>query len=379
VGVLTGDFNNDPHSAQSLRREDFDEIHQHRTLAETTEFLRSQKVAAVVPGHPTALEWSDLFAQSLGVPGNPVASLEARFNKRIMKEYWAEHGVPCADWFESKDLESVLSWVAGRGFPVVLKPNRSSGSYNVFVCRSNQEVAAAFAAITTGPDVDGHRYESALVEEYLDGDEYFMNLLHDGYGSSLISLARCEKIERGGHLSIYRNIWSMALDDPLAREVLPQVQAANAALGVRVGINDTEFKMTSRGFRVIEVNNRLPGVGIPRMIQQCSGLNCYQENVRLFLGEYLRPLEQYRFARHYCICCLSNERPGRVQAYTGVDEVTKLPSFHDMSVSARVGAHCPETKDLISAWGLVFLVNEDEAQLQADADAVHALMQLRVE
>lgn len=378
IGILTRDFQ-DPYTAQSLRRDDFVEIYRHETVAKTLEFLRDRQVAAVVPGDQMALEWSDLFADSLGLVGNPVASMGARFNKRIMKEYWAAHGVPCADWYESGDLKSVLAWVRDRGYPVVLKPNASTGSCNVFVCADDREVTAAFTVITTEPDADGTYYDAALVEEYLDGDEYFMNLLHDGQVSSAISLARYDKLQRNGRASIYRNIRSVSLDDPLAREVLPLVQAANAALGVRVGINDTEFKMTSRGFRVIEVNNRLPGASTPRMIHTCTGLNCYQEAVRLFLGEYAGHLSDHRFLRHYCVCCLVNDQAGRVLGYTGVEEVTDLPSFDDLRLIAKPGAQWPVTRDLASAWGLVWLVNEDEDQLGKDVEAAHALLKLRVE
>jgi hypothetical protein len=161
--------------------------------------------------------------------------------------------------------------------------------------------------------------------------------------------------------------------------VFPQIKAANTALGVRFGINDTEFKMTSRGLRVIEVNNRLPGAGTPRMIHKCSGLNCYQETVRLYLGQRPGPSDDYRFIRHYCVCCLINDRAGRVVGYEGVKEVTSLPSFDDIRFIADLEADWPVTRDLASAWGLVWLVNEDQAELDRDAEAVHALLRLRVE
>lgn len=379
IGVLTQDWH-DSYVAQSLRPQDFVELYRHRTHAETTAFLRSREVAAVIPGDHVALEWSDRFACSLGVPGNPVESMWARFNKRIMKEHWSASGVPCADWLESGDLQEILSWVLRRCFPVVLKPSTSAGSFHVFLCTSEREVADAFEAIIQVPDIDGRRYDTALVEEYLDGDEYFMNLMHDGRGGSeLVSVAKYEKIQRAGRASIYRNIRSMALDDPLACEVLPHIKAASAALGVRLGINDTEFKMTSRGLRVIEVNNRLPGAGTPRMIHKCSGLNCYQEAARLFLGEQVRLPSDFRFARHYCVCFLINDRAGRVTGYDGIDEARSLPSFEDVRLIADPGADWPVTIDLAGAWGLVWLVNEDKTQLDRDTDAVHALMRLRVE
>lgn len=379
IGILTTDVHC-AYTAQTLRREDFAEIYQHRTVEETVSFLKDRKVAAVVPGDQLALRLSDLLAESLGVTGNPAETIEARVNKRIMKERWSANGVPCARWFESGDPSAVLSWARSQGFPVVLKPNASTGSCHVFKCTDENEVASAFRIITNEPDDEGFRYETVLAEEYLDGDEYFINLLHDGSGESwIVSMARYEKIQRDGRASIYRNIRSMELNDPLASEVLPEIKAANSALGVRVGINDTEFKMTSQGLRIIEVNNRLPGAGTPRMIQRCSGLNCYQTNARLFMGQRPDPSEDFTFKRHYCVCCLISDRAGRVVARDGVEAVAGLPSFDDIRFIADEGAYWPVTVDLSTAWGLVWLVNEDQDQLDRDVAAVHSLLRLRVE
>jgi len=379
IGILTCDLQC-AYTAQTLRRDDFTQIYRHRTTEETVSFLKDHEVMAVIPGDQLALRLSDLLAHSLGVPGNPAESMEARVNKRIMKEYWSANGVPCASWFESGDLGAVLSWAKSQGFPVVLKPNASTGSCHVFKCADEREVTSAFAVITNEPDDEGFQYDTVLAEEYLDGDEYFINLLHDGSGESrIVSMARYEKIQRDGRASIYRNIRSMALTDQLADEVLPQVKAANAALGVRVGINDTEFKMTSRGLRIIEINNRLPGAGTPLMIHKCSGLNCYQANIRLFMGQRPGPSEDYQFTRHYSICCLINDYAGQVVGYEGVERVASLPSFDSIRFIADTGAYWPATIDLATAWGLVWLVNEDRAQLDQDVEAVHSLLRLRIE
>lgn len=378
VAVMTQEFHT-PYVADAFQADLFDEVYRHRTLADTLSFLKDRKVAGIIPGTQTALDVVDVFAQGLGVLGNPVESIAARSNKRIMKEYWKAHGVPCADFLDSGSLTEVLDWAAATGYPVVLKPNASSGASHVYVCTDEREVAEAFRVITSSPDMYDRRFSTVLVEEYLDGDEFFMNLLHDGSADSpMVSVARYEKLQRDGHASIYRNFKSLPLDDPLALSVLPHIRAANECVGVRYGINDTEFKMTSRGPRMIEINNRLPGASTPQMIEKCSGLNTYQANVRIFLGEYVRQPE-YRFDRHYCVCCLINDRPGRVTGYAGEEEVRKLASFDGSRMIARVGSHWPATRDMTTTWGLIRLVHEDREQLDRDAETVHGLMRLLVE
>lgn len=378
IAVMTQEFHA-PYLADSFTPHTYSEIYRHISAADTISFLKDRAVSAVVPGAQTALDHADLFSAGLGLVGNPVSSMAARNNKRAMKECWRASGVACADFLESGKLDSVLSWAQAIGYPVVLKPNASAGASHVYVCANEWQVADAFHVITSTPDIYDRRFTTVLAEEYLDGDEYFMNLLHDGTGpAALVSVARYEKIQRDGHASIYRNFGSLPLDDPLAAQVLPYIRAANQAVGVHYGINDTEFKMTSRGPRVIEINNRLPGAGTPLAIQKCSGLNTFQENIRIFLGEHTRQSE-YRFHRHYNVCCLINDRPGRVVGYTGMEEVGRLPSYDGVRMIASVDAHWPATEDLSTTWGLVRLVHEDREQLDRDAEAVHALMRLIVE
>lgn len=378
IAVMTQEFHT-PYVIDTFVPGDYREVYRHTSLDDTVDFLRDHGAAAVVPGNQPALDVTDLLADGLGVLGNRTGSIRARSDKRVMKEYWTAGGVACADFEESDDLMAILAWAKSTGYPVVLKPSASSGASHVYVCTDEREAADAFRKILGSPDLFGHRANTVLAEEYLDGDEYFMNLLHDGTApAALVSVARYEKIRRDGHPSIYRNFKSMPLDDPLALDVLPYIRAANEAIEVGYGINDTEFKMTSRGPRVIEVNNRLPGASTPLMIQRCSGLNTFQENIRIFLGTYVRAPE-YRFDRHYCVCCLINDRPGRVFGYSGVDKVRELPSYDGTRLVAKVGMDWPETRDLTTTWGLVRLVHEDRGQLDRDAEAVHGLLRLLVE
>ncbi|MGW4467826.1 ATP-grasp domain-containing protein [Micromonospora sp. NPDC004704] len=377
ICVLTQEYRT-PYITQTFDPADFSEVYQHSSIDETVAFLKGRGVVAVVPGAPPSLKIVDVLAESLGLIGNPTESLEARRNKRVMKEYWTRHGVPCAAFHESGDLESIISWADGHRYPVVLKPNASVGGVHVFVCANRQEVVDAFNVIVSQADPYHQRFSTVLAEEYLDGDEYFMDLAHAGDGEAVpIAFAKYEKIQRDGNASIYRNMFSLPLDDPIALAALPYVRSVNDALDVRYGINDTEFKMTSRGLRVVEVNNRLPGASVPLMIQKCSGLNVFQENIRIFV-DGRRTSGDHHFERHYNICCLINDEPGVVQSYAGLEGVRELPSYDGERMIAPQGVHWPVTRDLDGCWGLIRLVHEDREQLFRDAEAVHGMMRLLV-
>jgi biotin carboxylase len=376
IAVFTRDFTT-AYVLNSYQPERYAAQYRHRTLADTLAYLAERGLRAIVAGAQTGLKLSDLVADSLGLVGNPVQSASARTSKRAMKERWARLGVPCAAWHESSDVASILKWAEREGYPVVLKPDSSSGSEHVYLCNDPAEVRRAFDAITRQPDMFDRRFRTVLAEEYLDGDEYFIDLLHDGTGpAEIISVARYDKYQGNGAAGICRGFRSLPLDHSVAQQALPYVRAASEALEVRYGINDAEFKLTSRGLRLVEVNNRLPGANTVQMIENCSGLNCLQANIEIFLGRYVRPASGYQFTRHYSVCCLINDHAGEVTGYQGLAEISELPSYHSSRLAAEVGRYWPITRNLSTAWGMVWLVHDDPAQLGKDSAAVHEAARL---
>jgi biotin carboxylase len=355
----------------SFRPHDFEEVLEHRDLETTFRSLKARKVRALLPGTSSALGLVDLLAARLGLPGNPLASARCRRDKALMKKCLLEHDIPCAAFAESARLGVLRRWSERNGFPVVAKPPQGVATKGVRVCRNPLELEAAFDLIMSLPSLYHGERRRVLVEEYLDGDEFFMNFLNHGSDRRLIAFACYEKIQTDYSAGVYKNIYSLPLDAPKAREACDYVRRVNAALDVQLGINDVEFKLTSRGPRFIELNNRLPGAMTPVMIQRCTGFNCYAENLRLFLGEGSAATRPVHYDRHYCVCCLMSEDSGEIIAIEGLPEVRRLPSLEGLTLFRKLGDRVERTSDLLSTWGLVFLVHEDQQVLRRDAEFVH--------
>jgi hypothetical protein len=66
-----------------------------------------------------------------------------------------------------------------------------------------------------------------------------------------------------------------------------------------------------------------------------------------------------------------SEISGELIAIEGLREVRRLPSFDGVTFYRRIGDRVERTSDLLSTWGLVFLVHEDPKVLCRDADFVH--------
>ncbi|MFI6998064.1 ATP-grasp domain-containing protein [Nocardia sp. NPDC050175] len=380
IAVLSQEFST-PYVLASYRTDDYRAVLRladFDNLDKLAGALEAYHVRAVIPGAQTGVGPSDLLAARMRLLGNNVDLVEARTNKDKMKAAWRRSGLACADWHTVRSVTEAVELADRLSYPVVAKPPASAGSSHVTRCDDKESVLRAVHRILTAPDMYGNTTSYALIESFIDGPEYSANIAYSPHIESpqIVCAASFEKVRLGDNLSVYRNFRSVSPDLPAIRNSISYLQAVNAALGVRIGINDTEFKYSAGGPVAIEVNNRLPGALIPEMIEACTGTSPFSENVRLYLGA--DSVATFQFEKNFLVCCLINIEPGSVVEIDGLDLVRKLPSYDRSRILARRGAYVPATTGLASAWGLVCLVHEDLDQLEEDAEIVHEKLTLRL-
>ncbi|MFV3288683.1 hypothetical protein ACNFBR_08095 [Pseudomonas sp. NY11955] len=159
--------------------------------------------------------------------------------------------------------------------------------------------------------------------------------------------------------------------EDLADRAFNYVEKVNEALGVWYGINDVELKISPDRVCIIEQNGRMPGALVPKMIEACTDINCYDLALDIYLGRISQPVHQVVFKKHFCICCLISNESGVVFNVEGVEEVRGLASFHMMNLYATAGEHVEMTSDFLSSWGVVYLVHENLEILKSDSEFVH--------
>ncbi|HIY50532.1 MAG TPA: hypothetical protein IAA43_01130, partial [Candidatus Olsenella avicola] len=101
------------------------------------EIARAEGVGGVLayssdPAAPTAA----YVAEALGLPTNPLSSVETLSEKHLFRRHLAEHGFPCPAAVPvpaSAGADEVAARAKGMRWPVVLKPTDSSGSKGVSV------------------------------------------------------------------------------------------------------------------------------------------------------------------------------------------------------------------------------------------------------
>jgi biotin carboxylase len=164
------------------------------------------------------------------------------------------------------------------GYPAVLKPAEGVASEDVVLVRDRADLERRLVGIRERRDGD------LLLEGLLEGPLHTLETIGDGDrlrvwgGYSTTVSAEPYFIEE-------RLTWDPAQPPDVVDAVLGQL----AALGAGFGPCHTEFIVTARGPRIVEVNDRLIGDHCDFAMAEILGEPIFDDVIRVHLGEALGP------------------------------------------------------------------------------------------
>jgi hypothetical protein len=254
-------------------------------LEQARRLVERHDVRAVITyNEPDVLPAAQL-AEALGIPGLPVRAAEICRDKLLQREALAAISPTISVLVH--DVEAGLEVAAQVGYPLIVKPRALSGSAGVCRIDSADDFVRYFE-LAAGIDKKGMVSDGVLVEEFLDGVEFDVDVWSSGGKAEV--LYWCPKsFEFDPHpIEVGYVCGEGALDiEPLA-EGFALACAAVLATGIDRTLAHVEVKMTSKGPRIIELNGRPGGDMLSKMVHMAFGLSIGSLLVSAALGE---PLE----------------------------------------------------------------------------------------
>lgn len=232
-----------------------------------------------------------LAARYFGLPGKNWGTAYRAKNKAEMRRRLAALGLDTL-WHAALMDEAELARVAaGAPYPCVVKPEEGVASESVrFITGPEELEAACRAAWTVYPG------QALLVEEYLDGPLCTLETLGDG--KDLIPLGGFRtQLSPLPHFTETRLDWGLPAG--AAEDVCAQIRP----FGVGFGACHTEFVLTDRGPRLVEINYRNIGDECDFLLADILGIPLFEVVLRLHLGEPLPAIPRARNAgaiQYFC-------------------------------------------------------------------------------
>ncbi|WP_431895963.1 ATP-grasp domain-containing protein [Nonomuraea sp. bgisy101] len=203
-----------------------------------------------------------LAAEYFGLPGKDWRACLAAKNKSLTRRRLAEAGVERVWSVRLAPGDPVPGRVP---YPVVVKPREGVASEDVMLVERDLEKAIA-----------GLRDRPLVVEEYLEGPLRTLETLGDGATTRVL----------GGFETTLGPL-PYFVEERLdwAPDPEPHVLRALTALGVGFGACHTEYVVTGKGPRIVEVNYRVIGDHCDFLLADLLGVPLFEWILRVHMGE----------------------------------------------------------------------------------------------
>lgn len=216
-------------------------------------------------------------AEHLGLVSNSLAATVVSTNKHEMRECFKRNNDPSprSQIVTSADDIDINDW----SLPLIVKPLDRSGSRGI---TKIQDFKLLEKAILEAKEAGFDKH--ALVEEYVEGDEYSVEYLSDNGIHHFLAITK--KYTTGApHFIETGHIEPSGLDEALVKKVKTVVEHALGSLGLKYGASHSEVKIKNGVIKIIEIGGRMGGDFIgSSLVKLSTGFDFVKEVINVALG-----------------------------------------------------------------------------------------------
>lgn len=234
-------------------------------------------------------------------------------NKQYMKKVFNKFSIPTAQHVVMGELDE--SKLENMSYPLIVKPVDCNSSKGVKRVENIEELRTAFAAA-----VGYSRTSTALVEEFIDGEELSVDIYVENGKAHVLSVSSLDKIANNDKFVIFRGRYSAMKTEQVHDMVQDIAQKIADAFGL---VNSPMLiQMISDGKRafVLEFSARTGGGIKYLLIKKASGFDVISAVVDLTLGKkphVEKVMPENRYVVNDFIYC----KPGKFDKLAGFDEL----------------------------------------------------------
>lgn len=192
-------------------------------------------------------------ASKLGLTCNSLECTEISTNKFKMRQAFKKANIPVPK-FEIVDENTNLDILNGMEYPLIVKPTDRSGSRAINKILKKEELSDAIKLA-----VENSFEKKAIVEEYIDGDEFSAESISFHGKHNFLTVTR-KQTTGYPHFIETGHIEPAGLSEEIIEKIKSAILPALDSLKIENGASHAEFKITKNGdIRIIEIGARMGG------------------------------------------------------------------------------------------------------------------------
>ncbi|TQR18706.1 ATP-grasp domain-containing protein [Psychrobacillus vulpis] len=296
------------------------------------------------------LELAEISVDSLRIMENKIKVREKLNNLPMTPYYSIFH--PSDSY---KELEEEFQSL----FPIIIKPPISNGSKDVLFVETTKKLANALNFVQKN-----HPDSQLLIEEFLRGQQYLIETLVYNNEIRYLGVVEQEVIYNGRFVVNgykFPAILGQKESDSLYSTIVNIVET----LGLSNGSCHFEMKLVQGEWKLIEINPRMSGGVMNRIIEEGTGINLIKEILKLYLREepaFVETKKQHVYAKY-----LTVRSRGKLLKVTGEELAIKHKGVKYVHVKALEGKILTNPYSMGDRYACVIAVSESAEQAEAIA------------
>lgn len=251
--------------------------------------------------------------------------------------------------------------------PLILKSPLSNGSKDVLLVETTLE-------LKQGLDYLIKKFPSrpVLIEEYLIGTQYLIEVIVKNGQIYIVAVVE-QEVLNGERFIITGYCYPAVLESETLEELQIAVTSIIQALELENGTCHLEMRLIDGMWKLIEINPRMSGGAMNKIIQEGTGINLVKETLKLYLGQ--EPFLETSKRTHVYAKFLTINSRGRLIKVTGKNKASNYDGVKDVYVKPRKGAMLTKPYSLGDRYA--YVIATADTPEQAKDIAVAALKEIK--
>lgn len=271
------------------------------------------------------------ISNDMGLTDLSVAALKLMENKIDLRTHLKPHeSSPWYAIFQTNDSPKAFTDHHQDLLPFIIKPPISNGSKDVVLAASRTELIRQLTQLQKK-----YPHDPLLVEEFLEGPQYLVELFVLQEKIIIIGIIE-QDIHYNGRFIVTGYSFPALLTEHELNSLQRTISSIVKKLGLETGSCHLEMKLVSGQWKLIEMNPRMSGGAMNRIIEEGSGTNLIQSVIDLHLGKKLSIVEtpkQYVYAKYLTVNSL-----GKLLKVTGIERAEVQEGVTYVSIKPSIGS-----------------------------------------
>ncbi|TCS92399.1 ATP-grasp domain-containing protein [Hazenella coriacea] len=343
-----------------------------------TEKIETNHIAGITTTSDFYLETVAQLQKIYQLPGNSPEAIRACRHKGLMRQALERSPLIQPRFMMVRSVEEWENAARYMTFPCIVKPVDDSGSNEVKLCHHMKEVSEQVSRIVAiQANVRGQATaQTALIEEYLEGPEYSVEMFSDQQGTHCIGITQKEVMGKPyfvecGHL------FPALLSKVQEQQIIEAVQTALEIVGYQFGPSHTEVRWTAQGPAIIEINARLAGGMIPELIRLATGMDLLEQQILTATGKNVELSHENK--RVAGITFIMADQLGVLTDYQGTELAEQVAGIQLVKLTATKGSQVLPPQNAYHRLGYLIAAGDSHQQVQQSLAQATTKIQLHIE